>query len=119
MSQKNVAVIETGGKQYIVSEGDVISIEKLNIDVDSDVTLDNVLLINNKKETLVGMPKLNFIVKAKVLNHEKDKKVRVFKFKKKTGFRKTQGHRQNYTTIKILTIEKLKNKSKEKAEIKA
>jgi len=102
-SKEDLAVIETGSKQYIVKEGDVISVEKLNTD-GKDVTFDTVLLVKQKGKVTVGAPNVDFTVKAEVLGEEKDKKVRVFKFKKKTGYKKTQGHRQDYTTVRIKSI---------------
>ena len=106
MSNKKVelAVIETGGKQFIVNVGTVVSVEKLENETNK-VTLDNVLLYSDGKDVKVGTPTLDgFNVTAEILAQEKDEKVRVFKFKKKTGYKKKQGHRQRYSTIKIVAI---------------
>ena len=97
-------IIETGGKQYLLEVGSVISVEKLPESKDKKVSLKNVLLHSKKEKLDVGTPYLNIAVEAEILANEKDKKVRVFKFKPKTGFKKKQGHRQMYTTIRVLSI---------------
>ncbi|HIT38284.1 MAG TPA: 50S ribosomal protein L21 [Candidatus Onthousia faecipullorum] len=96
------AVIKTGGKQYRVSEGDEIFVEKLNANADDVVTFDQVLMLDSK----VGSPYLsNVTVEGKVLKNGKAKKIRVFKYKNKSrSNRKTQGHRQPYTKVKITKI---------------
>ena len=96
------AVIKTGGKQYRVSEGDEIFVEKLNANADDVVTFDQVLMLDSK----VGSPYLsNVTVEGKVLKNGKAKKIRVFKYKNKArSNRKTQGHRQPYTKVKITKI---------------
>ena len=96
------AVIKTGGKQYRVSEGDEIFVEKLNANADDVVTFDQVLMLDSK----VGSPYLsNVTVEGKVLKNGKAKKIRIFKYKNKSrSNRKTQGHRQPYTKIKITKI---------------
>ena len=111
------AVIETGGKQYIVEPNTVISVEKLDYTKNS-IILENVLLYSKNGQTSFGTPYLNYSVKAEVLADEKDKKIRVFKFKKKTGFKKKQGHRQKHTTIKVLSIVENKKETKEKTIVK-
>ena len=97
------AIIVTGGKQYMVAEGDVIYVEKLNNDVDADVTFDEVLYVDGK----VGTPTVKGAsVTGKVLKHGKQKKIRVFKYKNKTkSSRIVHGHRQPYTKIVIKSIE--------------
>lgn len=98
------AVIQTGGKQYKVTEGDVIYVEKLDADVDSVVTLDKVLAVGGE-ELKVGSPLVEGAsVEAKVLRQAKAKKVIVFKFKSKKGYRRKQGHRQPYTKLQIEKI---------------
>ena len=96
------AVIKTGGKQYRVSEGDEIFVVKLNANADDVVTFDQVLMLDSK----VGSPYLsNVTVEGKVLKNGKAKKIRVFKYKNKSrSNRKTQGHRQPYTKVKITKI---------------
>lgn len=97
-------IIETGGKQYILEVGSVISVEKLPEGKDKKVLLKNVLLHSKKEKLDIGTPYLDVAVEAEILANEKDKKVRVFKFKPKTGFKKKQGHRQTYTTLRVLSI---------------
>ena len=96
------AVIKTGGKQYRVSEGDEIFVEKLEVEDGKDVTFNEVL----KKKKKIGTPYLDGAsVTGTVLKHGKSKKIRIFKYKNKSrSNRKTQGHRQPYTKIKITKI---------------
>ena len=115
MSKKFV-VLECKGKQYIVSEGDVVSVDLIHEDVKKKITLDSVLLLSDNNKVKVGQPYLDLSVSAEIIAHERDKKVHVFKFKKKTGFKKKQGHKQTYTTIKILSIGAKKASKKESEE---
>jgi large subunit ribosomal protein L21 len=100
------AVVVTGGKQYKVAQGDVVYVEKLNAEVDSTVELDNVLVVSKDNgELVVGKPVVEGAkVTAKVLAQGKNKKVIVFKYKRKKDYRKKQGHRQPYTKIQIEAI---------------
>lgn len=99
------AIIVTGGKQYTVSEGDVIFVEKLNAEAGEAVTFDQVLAIVNGKETVFGTPVVDGAsVKGSVVKNGRSKKVRVYKMKPKKGYRRTQGHRQPYTKVQIDTI---------------
>ena len=92
------AVIATGGKQYKVSEGDVIRVEKLGAEADSKFTFDQVLYVDGK----VGTPTVQGAsVEATVVGDGKAKKVIVYKYKRKTGYHKNNGHRQQYTEVKI------------------
>ena len=92
------AIIETGGKQYKVSEGDVLYVEKLNAEAESEVVFDKVLMANGK----VGSPYLEgATVKATVEKQGRAKKIIVFKYKSKKNYHKKQGHRQPYTKVKI------------------
>jgi large subunit ribosomal protein L21 len=110
------AVIETGGKQYKVAEGTIIDVEKLNCNITDKVVFDKVLLFSKNNEVKIGQPYLeNIEVTGTALNQIKDKKVIVFKFKRKTGYKKTQGHRQQYTTIKITKIDTVKKETTTKA----
>ena len=109
------AVIETGGKQYRVQEGDVITVEKLGVEAGETVTFDKVLLLNDGKEVKVGTPYLNAAVTGSVVENGKGKKVIIFKYKAKKDYRKKQGHRQPYTMVKI---ESLGGASPKKAEEK-
>lgn len=99
------AVIKTGGKQYRVQEGDVLNVEKLNMEKEKKVTFDNVLLIEDEGKTLIGTPFVeNALVRAEVIENFKDKKVLVFKKKRRKQYRRTRGHRQELTRIKIEEI---------------
>jgi large subunit ribosomal protein L21 len=99
------AVIETGGKQYTVSEGDSIRVEKLDVEPGAVVDLDQVLLIGGD-ETKVGAPLVEGAkVTAEVTKNGKGKKIIVFKYKAKKNYRKKQGHRQPYTELKITSIQ--------------
>ncbi|WP_035288227.1 50S ribosomal protein L21 [Clostridium sp. KNHs214] len=100
------AVVATGGKQYKVSQGDVIFVEKLNAEVDSTVELTDVLVVSKDGNLVVGKPVVEGAkVVAKVLEQGKAKKVIVMKYKRKKHFRKKQGHRQPYTRLQIEAIE--------------
>lgn len=94
------AVIETGGKQYKVEEGDYIQVEKL--DAKKSITFDKVLLFVDGDKIEVGQPFVKGVkVTAKVNDEGKDKKIIVYKFKRKTGYKRRRGHRQPYTGIVI------------------
>lgn len=96
------AVIATGGKQYKVSEGDVVRVEKLDTEVGAAVTFDQVLLIMNDGEVKIGNPAIaGATVTGTVEEQGKAKKVVVYKYKRKTGYHKKNGHRQLYTAVKI------------------
>ena len=111
------AVIETGGKQYIVEVGTIISVEKLTSE-NKTLNFDKVLLKSINDNVTVGTPYIeNESVTAEILSTEKDKKIRVFKFKKKTGYKKTQGHRQTLSTVRILSLS-AESKSKKTAKSK-
>ena len=98
------AIIQTGGKQYKVSTGDEILVEKLDADVDAEVEFET-LLVSDDAGVKVGKPVIKgVIVKGKVLEHGKGKKVVVFHYKPKKNIRKKNGHRQPYTRVEILSI---------------
>ncbi len=99
------AILKTGGKQYRVTEGDVIYIEKLEIEDGKSVTFEEVLAYSDGKKLKTGKPYLNdVIVKGKVISTGKGKKIIVFKFKPKKTYKRTQGHRQPYTKVEITKI---------------
>ena len=99
------AVIVTGGKQYNVSEGDVLFIEKLNVEAGDKVTFDQVLAIVDGENSKFGTPVVaGASVEANVVKNGKGKKIRVFKYKAKKNYRRHQGHRQPYTQVQIDTI---------------
>lgn len=98
------AIIATGGKQYKVSEGDIITIEKLDSDAGEKVTFDSVLAVSNNGLT-VGDPTVSgATVDATVVRNGRAKKVIVYKYKPKTGYHRKNGHRQPYTQVKIEKI---------------
>jgi len=94
------AIIATGGKQYKVSEGDVIKVEKLNVETGTTVTFDEVLAVSNDS-LKVGADVANATVTATVMEQGRGRKVIVYKYKRKTGYHKKNGHRQAYTQVKI------------------
>jgi large subunit ribosomal protein L21 len=99
------AIIETGGKQYKVQEGDFVFVEKLGVDNGETVTFSNVLAVSTKKGLEVGMPYVkDATVQAKVLDQVKGEKIIVFKYKAKKNYKKKQGHRQPYTKVQIEKI---------------
>ena len=99
------AIIETGGKQYRIKEGDVIFIEKLDVQDGETVTFDNVLAIVGEDGTKFGTPTVaGASVTAGVVKSGKSKKIIVFKMKRRKGYRKKQGHRQPYTKVQIEKI---------------
>ena len=97
------AIIATGGKQYKVSEGDVIKVEKLNAEPGATVTFDQVVAISDKELKVAG-DVANSSVTATVMDQGKYRKVIVYKYKRKTGYHKKNGHRQAYTQVKIEKI---------------
>lgn len=99
------AIIETGGKQYRVSEGDVVYVEKLEAEVGGNVTFDKVILISNDGGVVAGTPFVaGATVTAKVDKQDRAKKILAYKYKAKKNYRRKQGHRQPYTKV---TIEKI------------
>lgn len=98
------AVIATGGKQYKVSEGDIIKVEKLDVQAGETYTFDKVLLVSGD-DVKVGTPTVSgATVEADVIDTVKGKKIIVYKYKRKTGYHKKNGHRQQYTAVKITKI---------------
>ncbi len=103
---KMQAVIATGGKQYLVKEGDIIRIEKLDQETGNKVEFDQVLMVDKDGEYIIGRPLVEKAkVVAKILNQDRAKKIIVFKYKSKKSYRKKTGHRQSYTEILIEKIE--------------
>jgi len=99
------AVIETGGKQYRVSEGDILFIEKLNAQEDSDITFDKVIVVGKEDSTVIGTPTVEGAsVSAKVVKNGKGKKVTVFTYRAKKGSKRKMGHRQPYSKVQIINI---------------
>ena len=99
------AIIEAGGKQYSVAEGDVIFIEKMDAQPGDSVKFDRVLAVIDGDKATFGAPVVDGVsVSANVVKNGRGKKIRVYKMKPKKGYRKAQGHRQPYTKVQIETI---------------
>ena len=99
------AIIESCGRQYKVSEGDVVFFEKLDTEEGKKVTFDNVVLVSDGKDIKVGTPYVKGCkVEGNVVAHGKGKKILVYKYKAKKNYRRTQGHRQPYTKVEIKSI---------------
>ncbi len=100
------AIIATGGKQYRVSEGDVIRVEKLDAEVGTEYEFDQVLAVNDGEMTIGEPTVAGAVVKATVTANGKGRKVIVYKYKRKSGYHKKNGHRQLFTELKIDSIVK-------------
>jgi len=101
-----LAIIKTGGKQYIVSPGQKIKIEKLDKKEGSEVTFKEVLLLEKSKKIEIGTPLVKGAkVVGKILSQKKGKKVMILRYKSKTRYRKKKGHRQPFTEVEITKIE--------------
>jgi len=99
------AIIETGGKQYKVAVGDVINVEKLTVDAGQGYVFDRVLCVLDGDNTVFGKPLVSGVtVNATVMSSGKGRKLIVFKYKSKKGYRRKKGHRQPYTQLKISAI---------------
>jgi len=99
------AVVKTGGKQYRVSAGEKLRIEQIGAEVGQEIVLDQVLLVADGEALKLGAPLVSgATVKAKVLGHGRGDKVQIYKLRRRKHYRKSQGHRQNYTEIEILGI---------------
>ena len=99
------AVVKTGGKQYRVTAGEKLKIEQIPAEVGSEIVLDQILLVADGETVTVGTPLVSGAqIKAKVVSQGRGEKVRIFKMRRRKHYRKSQGHRQNYTEIEILGI---------------
>lgn len=100
------AVIETGGKQHKVSEGEVLKVDKLPAEPGAEVVFDKVMIVKTDEEAIkIGAPYVeNASVKAEVVDQGKHKKIIVFKYKRKKNYQRKQGHRQEYTAVRITSI---------------
>lgn len=98
------AIIATGGKQYKVAEGDEVRVEKLDAQTGNTVTFDQVLAVRDEDSLKVGGDAAGATVTATVMEQGKAKKIIVYKYKRKTGYHKKNGHRQQYTQVKIEKI---------------
>ena len=118
------AIINIAGKQFRVEEGDQIKVPHLSTDVGRSLAFDKVLLINDGKKVQLGSPLLsNASISATVMEHGRGRKIRIFKKKRRKGYRRNNGHRQNYSLIKIDSIsttskKKSTKKTKEKTSKK-
>ncbi|OON97155.1 MAG: 50S ribosomal protein L21 [Epulopiscium sp. Nele67-Bin005] len=100
------AIIETGGKQYKVEEGNIINVEKLNVEAGQMITFDQVIAVSNGDKLTCGTPTVSgATVQAEVLKEGKAKKIIVFKYKAKKTYKKKKGHRQPFTQVKITSIQ--------------
>ena len=105
MKNKKIAIIETGGKQYLVKEGDLIKIEKIKDKEGQEVKFEKLLLWSDGKEIKVGQPFLeNSFVKGRVVKQGRAKKITVIKFKRKTRYKVKKGYRPVFTQVQILEI---------------
>jgi len=99
------AVIKTGGKQYRVTPGEKLKVEQIPADIGSEIVLDQVLMVADGDSTKVGTPLVaGATVKATIVAHGRGDKIKIFKMRRRKHYRKTQGHRQNFTEIRIETI---------------
>jgi large subunit ribosomal protein L21 len=99
------AVIKTGGKQYRVAAGEKIKVEQIPADVGSQITLDQVLMVGDGESVKIGTPMIaGATVTASVLSHGRHDKIKVFKMRRRKHYQKHQGHRQNYTEIRVEAI---------------
>ncbi len=99
------AVVKTGGKQYRVSAGEKVKVETIAADIGAEIVLGEVLFLGNGEDVRMGTPLVDgAAVTAKVVGHGRGEKIRIFKMRRRKHYRKTQGHRQNFTEIEILGI---------------
>jgi large subunit ribosomal protein L21 len=114
------AVVSSGGKQYKVQEGEILRVEKIPGDVGSAITFDQVLMVAEGDKVNIGQPVLDdALVEGHIVEQGKGKKIIVFKYKRRKRYRRTQGHRQQFTAIKIDSIKAKTAKAPKKAEPKA
>jgi large subunit ribosomal protein L21 len=99
------AVIETGGKQHKVTEGEILCVEKIDADVGTEITFDKVMMVKKDDTVMIGKPYVdNASVTAEIVEQGKHKKIIVFKYKRKKNYQRKKGHRQRYTTLQIKAI---------------
>jgi large subunit ribosomal protein L21 len=100
------AIVETGGKQYRIEEGAELNVEKLDVEAGNEIALDKVLMTGQDETVSVGTPYLeNAKVTCEVMEHGRGKKIYIFKHKRRKDYRKKQGHRQDYTRLKVKSIQ--------------
>ncbi len=101
------AVVKTGGKQYKVTIGEKLKVEQIPADIDSQIVLDQVLMVVDGETVVVGKPTVaGATINATVVSHGRGDKVRIFKMRRRKHYQKHQGHRQNFTELRIDAIEK-------------
>ena len=112
------AIIKISGKQYKVSKGDVLKIDRQNWKVGDKVKIDDVLLTENKGKVSIGKPKVaGAAITVKILEHNRDKKILIYKKKRRKGYQRKNGHRQHFTLLEVVKIEaKSSTKPKKKEE---
>ncbi|MDL1962892.1 MAG: 50S ribosomal protein L21 [Deltaproteobacteria bacterium] len=99
------AIVSSGGKQYKVQKGEILRVEKISGDIGASVSFDKVLMFSNDENVNIGQPVLeNVAVNGHIVEQGKAKKIIVFKYKRRKGYRRKQGHRQQYTAVKIDNI---------------
>jgi large subunit ribosomal protein L21 len=99
------AIVKAGGKQYRVAQGDTIYVERLETPVGQQVKLEEVLMVADGDKVSLGAPRVKAAVLGTVVEQGRDHKIRVFKYKKRKHYRRTRGHRQSYTALKIDSID--------------
>jgi large subunit ribosomal protein L21 len=99
------AVIEAGGKQHKVSEGEILRVEKIDAEIGTELTFDKVMMVKTDDKVMIGTPYVeNASVTAEVVEQGKHEKIIVFKYKRKKNYQRKQGHRQKYTALRIKAI---------------
>ena len=99
------AVIETGGKQHKVTEGEILRVEKIDAEVGTEITFDKVMMVKKDDTVMIGKPYVdNASVTAEIVEQGKHKKIIVFKYKRKKNYQRKKGHRQQYTALRIKAI---------------
>jgi large subunit ribosomal protein L21 len=100
------AIVSSGGKQYKVQKGEILRVEKISGDIGAQVSFDKVLMFSDGENVNIGQPVLeNVSVNGHIVEQDKTKKIIVFKYKRRKRYRRKQGHRQQYTAVKIDSIE--------------
>lgn len=101
------AVVRQGGHQYRVTPGDILQVEKIEVDPGEEISLEDVLMVSNGDTVEIGEPRVSgAVVKARIRRLGRGKKIKVYKFKRRKGYQKMYGHRQPFTEIEITAIEK-------------
>jgi large subunit ribosomal protein L21 len=114
------AVVNSGGKQYKVREGEILRVEKLPGEVGSPVTFDRILMVANEEKVNIGQPVLEGVaVKGHIVEQGKAKKILVFKYKRRKRYRRKKGHRQDFTAVRIDTIETKGSQGREQSNTEA